>query len=85
MVKPIRVEIKGRNSFWENAVHVEWTHQFPDRKLKPAGERVYLIEASWLEDLQRIAHQCFSSAVIAPEDVGKRRLFLKLFAGSEDA
>jgi hypothetical protein len=85
MLKPIRVEIKGRNAFWENAVQVEWAHQFPDRRLASAGDKIFVIEAAWLEDLQRVTHQCFSSAVIAPEDFGKRRLLRKLFAGSEDA
>jgi hypothetical protein len=85
MKKPIRVEITGRNSFWQNAVKVEWEHQYPDRKWIAQGERFYVIEADWLLDVQRIAHQCFATAIIAPEDVGKRKLFRQLFRREEDA
>lgn len=85
MKNPIRVEITARNAFWRNAVKVEWEHQYPDRKWMPEGERFVLIEAEWLVDLQRIAHQCFSTAVIAPEDVGRRRLFRQLFRQDDDA
>lgn len=80
----IRVEITGRNSFWENAVQVEWTHQFPDRKLIDQGNKFFLVEEGWLQDLQRVAHQCFSKAIVAPEDIGKRKLFRTLFRGGDD-
>jgi hypothetical protein len=81
MKKPIRVEITGRNSFWLNAVKVEWEHQYPDRKWIEQG---YVIEADWLLDLQRVANQCFATAVVAPEDVSKRKLFRKLFGRDEE-
>ena len=84
MQKPIRVEITGRNSFWENAVKVEWEHQFPARQWIAQGKKNFLIDENWLEDLQRVAHQCFAQAVIAPEDVGKRQFFRKLFRNAED-
>jgi hypothetical protein len=84
MKKPIRVEITGRNSFWQNAVKVEWEHQYPERPWIEQGDRYYVIEADWLADLQRVANQCFSTAVIAPEDVGKRQLFRTLFRAAED-
>ncbi len=84
MQKPIRVEITGRNSFWENAVKVEWEHQFPAWQWIAQGNKYFLIDENWLEDLQRVAHQCFAQAVIAPEDVGKRQFFRKLFRNAED-
>ncbi len=84
MAKQIRVEIIGRNTFWENAVQVEWTHQFPERKMSARGNKFFLIDETWLEDLQRIAHQCFSRAIVAPDDVGKRQLFRKLFRPADD-
>ncbi|MFN7927051.1 MAG: hypothetical protein U0Y68_03750 [Blastocatellia bacterium] len=85
MKQPIRVEITGRNSFWLNAVKVEWEHQYPDRKWIQQGERMVLIEADWLTDLQRIAHQCFATAVIAPEDSGRRKLFRQLFRQDDES
>ena len=83
MLKPIRVEITGRSSFWENAVKVEWEDQFPDRKWIAQGNKFFLIETEWLEDLQRVSNQCFSKAIIAPEDIGKRKMFRTLFRGGE--
>lgn len=85
MKKPIRVEITGRNSFWQNAVKVEWGHQYPDRQWIAQGDRFYVIEADWLLDVQRVAHQCFATAVVAPEDVGKRKLFRQLLGRDDDA
>lgn len=85
MKKPIRVEINGRNTFWQNAVKVEWEHQYPTRQWIEQGDRFYIIEAEWLQDLQRIAQQCFATAVIAPEDVAKRQMFRKLFRTNENA
>ncbi len=84
MQKPIRVEITGRNSFWENAVKVEWEDQFPQRHWIAQGNKYYLIEAEWLEDLQRVANQCFAKAIIAPDDVSKRKMFRQLFKGLDD-
>jgi hypothetical protein len=85
MADRIRVEIIGRNEFWQNAVLVEWDHQFPQRKLEPELPGFYLIEASWLQDLQQVAAQCFSQLLLAPRDPGRRQLFRKLFArGGQD-
>jgi len=84
MKKPIRVEINGRNSYWQNAVKVEWEHLYPERKWIERGDRIYVIEADWLADLQRVANQCFATAIIAPEDVGKRALFRNLFRSADD-
>lgn len=79
-VENVRVEIKSRNKFWQNAVSVEWEYQFPDRVLKPESPGFYLIEESWLEDLQRVAEQCFSQVLQAPHDPGRRQLFRRLLA-----
>ena len=84
MKKPIRVEITGRNSFWQNAVKVEWEHQYPDRKWIEQGDKYYVIEAAWLTDLQRVAQQCFATAIIAPEDISKRTMFRTLFHSADD-
>jgi hypothetical protein len=83
MSRRIRVEIVGRNEFWQKAVFVEWDYQFPQRKLEPEAEGLYLIEEDWLEDLQRVAAQCFSRALPGPQDPGRRHLFRKIFAREE--
>jgi hypothetical protein len=79
MQNPIRVEIIGRNEFWLKAVFVEWEHQFPARAITKQGDGYYLIDAGWLEDLQRVAAQVFSKVVVAPADPGRRQLFRRLF------
>ncbi len=76
----IRVEIEARNEFWRNAVMVEWDYQFPERTLESDAPGFYLIEDRWLEDLQRVAAQCFSRVLLAPNDPGRRRMFRMLFA-----
>lgn len=80
MANRIRVELKSRNEFWRNAVMVEWDYQFPQRKLEADAQNFYLIEESWLEDFQRVAGQCFSQALLAPRDPGRRQLFRRLLA-----
>jgi hypothetical protein len=79
--RKIRVEIKGRNEFWQKAVMVEWEYQFPERRLDPGDPGFYLIEEEWLEDLDRVARQCFSCVLLAPTDPGRRRIFRMLFPG----
>lgn len=81
--RPIKVEIKSRNQFWRNAVQVEWDYQFPDRRLAQDEQGYYLIPAAWLADLQRVAAQCLSQALVAPADTGRRQLFRKLLARDE--
>jgi hypothetical protein len=83
MERRIRVEIIGRNEFWRDAVFVEWEYQFPDRKLEPEEGRFYLIAQEWLDDLQRVAAQCFSQVLLAPQDPGRRQLFRRLLARDE--
>ena len=84
MSNRVRVEIVGRNEFWRKAVFVEWEYQFPERKLEPDGAQFHLIEKDWLEDLQRVAAQCFSRALLAPQEPGRRHLFRKIFAPTEE-
>ena len=79
---PIRIEIIGRDTFWRDAVLVEWAHQFPNRELVAQTSVYYLIESEWLKDLERVADGCFSRVVVAPEDVG-RRLWLRQFIPSD--
>ena len=79
----IKVEIKSRNEFWRNAVQVEWDYQFSDRPLARDEQGYYLIPAAWLADLQRVAAQCLSQALVAPADTGRRQLFRKLLARDE--
>ncbi len=74
----LRVEIVGRDQFWQKAVMVEWEHQFPERKLIAEAENRFLIEAAWLRDLERVAKECFSKVLVAPKDPG-RRLWLRRF------
>jgi len=83
MERRIRVEIVGRNEFWRNAVFVEWEYQFPERKLEPEGSGFFLIADEWLDDLRRVATQCFSQILLAPQDPGRRLLFRKLFKRGE--
>ena len=78
MERRVRVEIIGRNDFWRNAVKVEWEYQFPDRRLAEESVHRYLIQADWLEDLRKVAGQCFSEVLEAPEDMGRRRLFRRI-------
>ncbi|HEY2974002.1 MAG TPA: hypothetical protein VGJ48_15920 [Pyrinomonadaceae bacterium] len=78
----IRIEIIGRDTFWRDAVLVEWAHQFPNRELVAQTSVYYLIESEWLNDLERVADGCFSRVVVAPEDLG-RRLWLRQFIPSD--
>lgn len=80
MERLIRVEIVGRNEFWRHAVFVEWEYQFPGRQLGPEENGFHLIAEEWLDDLRRVAAQCFSQVLLAPQDPGRRRLFRKLLA-----
>ena len=83
MQRRTRVEIIGRNEFWRDAVFVEWDYQFPERKLEPEEGNFYLIEEDWLDDLRRVAAQCFSRVLLAPQDPGRRKLFRRLLAREE--
>jgi hypothetical protein len=71
----IRIEINGRDDFWRDAVIVEWEHQYPQRVLIKEANGAFLIENDWLDDLKRIAGDCFSTIVVAPMDPSRRSLF----------
>ena len=81
MNRQIRIGIIGRDDFWRNAVVVEWEHQYPERKLVAEASACYLIQLDWLDDLKRIAQECFSNIVVAPADPS-RRLWLRYFVPS---
>jgi hypothetical protein len=81
MSQRIKVEIVGRNDYWLKAVFVEWEHAFPERSLEQVEGNIYLIEAVWFDDLQRIAGQVFSRVLCLPDDPGRRRLFRSLLSG----
>lgn len=69
----IKVEINGRDEFWGKAVLVEWEHQYPERRLNAEPNGHYLlIEADWLNDLKRVAGDCFSEVLVAPANPGRR-------------
>ena len=78
----IRIEIKGRDDFWRDAVIVEWEHQFPLRKMTRDASGFFGIEEAWLKDLKRVAGDCFSTVVEAPGDPSRRSLF-RLFLPHE--
>src|SRR5436309_57925 len=73
MKQQLRVEIKGRNEYWRRAVMVEWEHHFPQRKLIAEDESYYLIEAAWLEDLRRVASECFSEVLIMADEMTDKK------------
>ena len=79
-----RVEIIGRDRFWQNAVMVEWDYQFPERKLVPESDGTYLIEPEWLTDLERVAKQCFSKVILAPTDPSRRQWFRRFVPHSRE-
>jgi hypothetical protein len=85
MGQQLRVEIAARNEFWRRAVMVEWEAQFPDRPLIAAAGGYYLIAAEWLEDLQRVASQCLSQVVLAPEEPERRRWLRRFFPRGDQA
>jgi hypothetical protein len=78
----IRIEINGRDEFWGKAVLVEWEDQYPERRLDAEpGDRYFLIETEWFEDLKRVAGDCFSEVIVAPVNPD-RRLWLSRFIPS---
>ena len=81
MKRRVRVEIIGRDKFWQKAVWVEWEHQFPERKVVREADGFYLIEPEWMADIERVARECYSRAVLAPADVGRRLLLRRLLPG----
>ena len=72
MAQRIRIEITGKDGFWEGAFHVEWEDQFPNRKLVTDGAGRFLAENDWFDDLVRVGSQTFCSIVLAPENPRRR-------------
>jgi len=75
----VRIEIISRNDFWKNAFKVEWEYQFPDRVLVATEDGYFSAERAWLDDLERVARQCFSTVRLPPDSPDRRRLFRRLF------
>jgi hypothetical protein len=68
----IRIEIIGKDSFWERAFHVEWESQFPNRTLAP-DQSGFLAHIDWIVDLERVGQQTLCSVVRAPENPRRRK------------
>jgi len=81
----MRIEIIGRDTFWRDAVITEWEHQYPARKLIKEASGSFLIENDWLEDLDRIAGDCFSTITVAPVDPSRRSWFRQFFGQRDQA
>jgi hypothetical protein len=71
----MRIEIKGRDQFWRDAVITEWEDRHPYRTLIKEADGSFLIENDWLNDLERIAGDCFSKIMVAPLDPSRRSWF----------
>jgi hypothetical protein len=68
----MRIQIKGRDTFWGQAFHVEWQDQFADRKLLEDGAGYYLADEAWLDDLQSVGRQTFCEIRRAPDNPQRR-------------
>jgi hypothetical protein len=75
----IRIELQPKDEFWAKAFAVEWGDRFPKRELVPAGPRQFLADAAWVADIERVAGQCFCTAVVAPVNPD-RRAWIRLFS-----
>ena len=78
----MRIEIKGRDEFWRDAVITEWEDQHPHRILIKEADGSYLIESDWLDDLERIAGDCFSTIMVSPIDPSRRSWFRQFLVRS---
>ena len=72
MSQRIRIKIKGKDTFWSQAFHVEWQDQFADRKLVDDGSGHYFADEAWLDDLRRVGAQTFCEILIAPDNPHRR-------------
>jgi hypothetical protein len=72
MGRPVRIEIKGRDSFWTQAFHVEWKDQFPERNLAEDAAGHLLADEDWLQDVQKVAEQTFCTVTRAPQNPRRR-------------
>jgi len=71
--RQIRIEIKSKDEFWARAFHVEWEHQFPDRKLQAEAGDFFFAQLEWLGDLERVGAQTFSAITRAPVNPRRRQ------------
>jgi hypothetical protein len=76
----IKLEILGKDEFWNRAFHVEWEDQFPNRRLTPDGEVRFIAERDWLADLECVAAQTFCRVVCAPDNPQRRQWMNSLIA-----
>lgn len=76
----VTVEITGRDEFWRRAFHVEWEHQFPDRKLTLAGQNRFRAQAVWIDDLDRVGRETFCRVERMPVSRERRQWIGSLFA-----
>ena len=78
MEQPIRIEITGKDGFWEQAFHVEWEDQFPDRKLTSDEGGRFMATTEWLDDLVRVGKETFCTVVRAPQNPRRREWMTSL-------
>ena len=81
MEEQIRIEITGKDAFWERAFHVEWEDQFPERKLSADAAGRFQARSEWLDDLASVAKQVFCRVVLAPENPGRREWMSSILSG----
>ena len=82
--KKITVEIEGRDKFWENALRVEWEHEYPDRQLEFESPQRCLIDPAWFDDLTQVGARVFCRITRAPDNPARRQLFGSLFPWRRD-
>lgn len=83
-MQQIRIEIKGKDEFWERAFHVEWEDQFPGRALTVSDGGQFIAESDWIGDLEQVAAQTFCRIVRAPENPQRRRWMRLLISPSNE-
>lgn len=76
----VRVEIKGKDEFWDRAFHVEWEYQFPNRELVSENAGQYVAALEWLDDLDRVAAETYCRVTRAPENPQRRQWMSSLIA-----
>ena len=81
MQRQSRIEITGKDEFWSRAFHVEWRHQFSDRKLVGVGAGLYLAEAEWMGDIEQVAAQTYCRVTRAPENPRRREWINSIIGG----
>jgi hypothetical protein len=77
------IELHPRDDFWLNAFSVEWSDQFPQRKLVWLEARQFIADSDWAGDLERVAAQCLCKLVRGPANPD-RRAWIRFFSPSGD-